>query len=134
LLTGATPDMKLANEETFGPLAAVMPFDREADGITIANATPFGLASYFYTDDLHRAWRVAEALQFGMVGLNTGSVSMEMAPFGGIKQSGLGREGGIEGIEEYLDTKAFHWGGLNQADQRRDFSTDGSSTDQNLRK
>ncbi len=112
LLTGATTDMRLASEETFGPLAPVFRFEREADAVAIANATPFGLASYFYTDDLHRAWRVAEALDFGMVGLNTGSIAMEMAPFGGVKQSGLGREGGRAGIDEYLETKAFHWGGL----------------------
>jgi succinate-semialdehyde dehydrogenase/glutarate-semialdehyde dehydrogenase len=115
ILTGATPDMMLANEETFGPLAPVFRFTREEDAIALANATPFGLASYFYTDNVNRAWRVAEALEFGMVGLNTGSVSMEMAPFGGVKLSGLGREGGREGIEEYLETKAFHWGGLKPA-------------------
>lgn len=112
LLTGATLDMRLASEETFGPLAPVFRFTHEAEAIEQANATPFGLASYFYTDDLHRAWRVAEALEFGMVGLNTGGLAMEMAPFGGIKASGLGREGGVEGIDEYLETKAFHWGGL----------------------
>lgn len=112
LLTGATTDMRLASEETFGPIAPVFRFEQEAEAVAIANATPFGLASYFYTDDLHRAWRVGEALDFGMVGLNTGSIAMEMAPFGGVKQSGLGREGGHAGIEEYLETKAFHWGGL----------------------
>lgn len=112
LLTGATTAMRLAGEETFGPIAPVFRFDDEAEAIAIANATPFGLASYFYTDDLHRAWRVGEALDFGMVGLNTGSIAMEMAPFGGVKLSGLGREGGRAGIEEYLETKAFHWGGL----------------------
>ncbi|WP_394646921.1 NAD-dependent succinate-semialdehyde dehydrogenase [uncultured Sphingomonas sp.] len=112
LLTGATADMRLASEETFGPVAPVFRFDREEEAIALANATPFGLASYFYTDDLHRAWRVGEALEFGMIGLNTGSIAMEMAPFGGIKASGLGREGGREGIEEYLETKAIHWGGL----------------------
>ncbi|MFK3890392.1 NAD-dependent succinate-semialdehyde dehydrogenase [Sphingomonas sp. NPDC079357] len=112
LLTGATPDMRLASEETFGPVAPIFRFRHEDEAIALANATPFGLASYFYTDDLHRAWRVGEALEFGMVGLNTGSIAMEMAPFGGIKASGLGREGGREGIEEYLETKAFHWAGL----------------------
>jgi succinate-semialdehyde dehydrogenase / glutarate-semialdehyde dehydrogenase len=112
LLTGATSAMLLANEETFGPLAPVFRFEDEEEAVAIANATPFGLASYFYTNDLHRAWRVGEALEFGMVGLNTGSIAMEMAPFGGIKASGLGREGGREGIEEYLETKAFHWAGL----------------------
>lgn len=112
VLAGATPAMRLANEETFGPVAPVFRFEREEEAVALANATPYGLASYFYTDDLHRAWRVGEALEFGMVGLNTGSVSMEMAPFGGVKAAGLGREGGIEGIEEYLETKAFHWAGL----------------------
>lgn len=112
LLTGATADMRLASEETFGPLAPIFRFEREEEAVAMANATPFGLASYFYTNDLHRAWRVGEALEFGMVGLNTGSIAMEMAPFGGVKASGLGREGGREGIEEYLETKAFHWAGL----------------------
>ena len=112
LLTGATPAMRLASEETFGPVAPVFRFHTEEEALGLANATPFGLASYFYTDDLHRAWRVGEALEFGMVGLNTGSIAMEMAPFGGVKASGLGREGGREGIEEYLETKAFHWAGL----------------------
>jgi succinate-semialdehyde dehydrogenase/glutarate-semialdehyde dehydrogenase len=112
LLTEATPDMRLASEETFGPVAPVFRFRDEAEAVALANATPFGLASYFYTNDLHRAGRVGEALEFGMVGLNTGSIAMEMAPFGGIKASGLGREGGREGIEEYLESKAFHWAGL----------------------
>jgi succinate-semialdehyde dehydrogenase/glutarate-semialdehyde dehydrogenase len=115
LLTNATADMRLASEETFGPVAPIFRFDREDEALALANATPFGLAAYFYTDDLHRAWRVGEALEFGMVGLNTGSIAMEMAPFGGFKQSGLGREGGVEGIEEYLETKAFHWAGLKTA-------------------
>ena len=115
VLTGVTAEMRLSSEETFGPIAPVMRFDSEEEAISIANATPFGLASYFYTDNLHRAWRVGEALEFGMVGLNTGSLGMEMAPFGGIKASGLGREGGREGIEEYLEPKAFHWGGLKAA-------------------
>jgi succinate-semialdehyde dehydrogenase/glutarate-semialdehyde dehydrogenase len=115
VLTKVTTDMRLSSEETFGPIAPVMKFDTEQEAIAIANATPFGLASYFYTDNLHRAWRVGEALEFGMVGLNTGSLGMEMAPFGGVKASGLGREGGREGIEEYLESKAFHWGGLKNA-------------------
>jgi succinate-semialdehyde dehydrogenase/glutarate-semialdehyde dehydrogenase len=112
VLTGATTTMRIAQEETFGPVAPIFRFTHEAEALEIANDTPFGLAAYFYTDDLHRAWRVAEALDFGMIGLNTGSLSMEMAPFGGVKQSGLGREGGHEGLDEYLETKAFHWGGL----------------------
>jgi succinate-semialdehyde dehydrogenase/glutarate-semialdehyde dehydrogenase len=113
VLTGATTDMQLANEETFGPVAPLFRFETEDEAIAIANGTPFGLASYFYTENLKRAWRVSEALEFGMVGLNTGSVSMEVAPFGGVKQSGLGREGAQAGIEEYLEMKSFHIGGLN---------------------
>jgi succinate-semialdehyde dehydrogenase/glutarate-semialdehyde dehydrogenase len=112
VVVGATREMKLASEETFGPLAPIFKFETEAQAIALANDTPFGLASYFYTENLHRAWRVGEALEFGMVGLNTGALGMEMAPFGGVKFSGLGREGGREGIEEYLEVKAFHWGGL----------------------
>jgi succinate-semialdehyde dehydrogenase/glutarate-semialdehyde dehydrogenase len=112
VLTGATMSMRLAEEETFGPVAPLFRFEDEAQAIELANATPYGLASYFYTNDLNRAWRVAERLESGMVALNTGTVSMEMAPFGGVKQSGLGREGGHEGLEEYLESKAFHIGGL----------------------
>jgi succinate-semialdehyde dehydrogenase/glutarate-semialdehyde dehydrogenase len=112
VLTGATAEMRLASEETFGPVAPLFRFRHEEEAIALANDTPYGLASYFYTNDLHRAFRVAEQLEAGMVALNTGSIAMEMAPFGGIKQSGLGREGGREGIEEYLEPKAFHIGGL----------------------
>jgi succinate-semialdehyde dehydrogenase / glutarate-semialdehyde dehydrogenase len=112
VLSGATPQMLLASEETFGPVAPLFRFETEDEAIAIANGTPYGLASYFYTENLKRAWRVGEALEFGMVGLNTGSVSMEVAPFGGIKQSGLGREGAQAGIEEYLEMKSFHMGGL----------------------
>lgn len=112
VLTGATPGMRLAQEEIFGPVAPLFRFRHEEEGIALANATSYGLASYFYTENLHRAFRVAERLEAGMVALNTGSIAMEMAPFGGIKQSGLGREGGLTGIEEYLELKAFHIGGL----------------------
>lgn len=108
----ANSDMRLASEETFGPIAPLFRFETEDEAVTLANDTPYGLASYFYTSGLDRAFRVAEALEAGMVALNTGSIAMEMAPFGGIKQSGLGREGGLAGIEEYLETKAFHIGGL----------------------
>jgi succinate-semialdehyde dehydrogenase/glutarate-semialdehyde dehydrogenase len=112
VLTGATTDMLLAREETFGPVAPLFRFETEEEALEIANGTPFGLAAYFFTESLSRAWRVGEALEFGMVGLNTGAISMEVAPFGGVKQSGLGREGGQIGIEEYLEVKAFHMGGL----------------------
>ncbi|MGO4855224.1 NAD-dependent succinate-semialdehyde dehydrogenase [Phaeovulum sp. W22_SRMD_FR3] len=112
VLTGATTDMELASEETFGPVAPIFRFETEEEAIAIANGTPFGLASYFYTRDLARGFRVGEALDFGMVGLNTGMVSTEVAPFGGVKMSGLGREGAQAGIAEYLETKAFHIGGL----------------------
>jgi len=112
VLTGVTREMRLAEEETFGPVAPLFRFTHEEEGIELANATSYGLASYFYTENLHRAFRVAERLEAGMVALNTGGLSMEMAPFGGIKMSGLGREGAHLGIEEYLETKAFHVGGL----------------------
>ncbi|WP_332304255.1 NAD-dependent succinate-semialdehyde dehydrogenase [Rhizobium sp. GR12] len=112
VLTGATTQMRLASEETFGPVAPLFRFETEEEAIAIANGTPFGLAAYFYTESLKRAWRVGEALEFGMVGLNTGAISTEVAPFGGVKQSGLGREGAQAGIEEYLEIKTFHIGGL----------------------
>jgi succinate-semialdehyde dehydrogenase / glutarate-semialdehyde dehydrogenase len=112
VLAGATTDMLLASEETFGPVAPLFRFQREEEAIAIANATPFGLAAYFYTESLKRSWRVGEALEFGMIGLNTGAISTEVAPFGGVKQSGLGREGSQLGIEEYLEVKSFHIGGL----------------------
>jgi len=112
IIGDATPEMRLATEETFGPIAPLFRFTSERQAIEMANATPFGLAAYFYTRDLSRSFRVAEALEAGMIALNTGSIAMEMAPFGGVKQSGLGREGGQQGIEEYLETKAFHIGGL----------------------
>ena len=112
VLTGATAEMDLAAEETFGPVAPLFRFETEEEAVALANATPFGLAAYFYTENLRRAWRVGEALEFGMVGLNTGAVSTTVSPFGGVKQSGLGREGARSGIEEYLEVKAFHMGGL----------------------
>ncbi|KPQ24911.1 MAG: succinate-semialdehyde dehydrogenase / glutarate-semialdehyde dehydrogenase [Halomonas sp. HL-48] len=105
LISFATQDMKVAQEETFGPLAAVFPFDDEETAIEMANDTQYGLASYFYSRDLGRVWRVAEALEYGMVGINTGLISNASAPFGGVKASGLGREGGHQGLEEYLETK-----------------------------
>jgi len=112
VIGGAHAGMICAAEETFGPVAPIYRFGSEAEALEMANATPYGLASYFYTRDLSRAFRVAERLEAGMVGLNTGSLALEMVPFGGVKQSGLGREGGQAGIEEYLETKAFHIGGL----------------------
>lgn len=112
VLTGATTDMLLAHEETFGPVAPLFRFETDEEAIRIANDTPFGLAAYFYTQSLKRSWRVGEALEAGMIGLNTGLISTEVAPFGGVKQSGLGREGAQVGIEEYLEMKTFHIGGL----------------------
>ncbi|MFO1106167.1 MAG: NAD-dependent succinate-semialdehyde dehydrogenase [Amaricoccus sp.] len=105
ILTGVTAEMKVAREETFGPVAPLFRFETEADVIAQANDTIFGLASYFYARDLGRVWRVAEALEYGMVGINTGLISTEVAPFGGVKQSGLGREGSRHGIEDYLELK-----------------------------
>jgi len=105
LISFATDKMKVAHEETFGPLAAVFPFDDEQTAIEMANDTQYGLASYFYSRDLARVWRVSEALEYGMVGINTGAISNAAAPFGGVKASGLGREGGHQGLEEYLETK-----------------------------
>ena len=112
VLTGATPEMRLASEETFGPVAPIFRFETEEEALAIANGTPFGLAAYFYTTEMARAFSFGEALEAGLVGLNTGAVSHAEAPFGGVKSSGLGREGAQEGIEEYLETKAFHFAGL----------------------
>lgn len=105
LLTEITPHMEIFHEEIFGPVAAVMPFNDEEEVIDLANHTPYGLAGYFYSRDIGRVWRVAEALESGIVGVNSGIVSNEFAPFGGIKESGLGREGSTHGIEEFLETK-----------------------------
>jgi succinate-semialdehyde dehydrogenase / glutarate-semialdehyde dehydrogenase len=105
ILAGATPDMLLSHEETFGPVAPLFRFDTVDDVIRLANDTEFGLASYFYANDLSRVWKVAEALDYGMVGINTGLISTEVAPFGGVKQSGHGREGSKYGTEDYLDIK-----------------------------
>jgi len=105
VLADVTSEMLLAREETFGPLAPLFRFHDEDEAIRIANATEFGLASYFYTRDLARCWRVGEALEYGMVGINTGLISTTVAPFGGIKESGLGREGSKYGIDDYLEVK-----------------------------
>jgi len=105
VVTEVTPAMKVAREETFGPIAPLFRFENEADAIRMANDTEFGLAAYFYTRDLTRAWRVSEALEYGMVGLNTGILSTEVAPFGGVKESGIGREGSRYGILDYTELK-----------------------------
>ncbi len=112
VLTGVTTDIKIAREETFGPVAPIFVFKEERDAITIANDSEYGLASYFYSRDIGRAWRVAEALEYGMVGVNTGIISSEAAPFGGIKESGIGREGSKYGIDEYLEIKYMCIGGI----------------------
>jgi succinate-semialdehyde dehydrogenase/glutarate-semialdehyde dehydrogenase len=105
VLADVTPGMRVCREETFGPVAPVLRFGDEAEAVRLANATEYGLAAYFYARDMARIWRVAEALEYGMIGVNAGVISTEVAPFGGVKQSGLGREGGAEGIEAYLETK-----------------------------
>ena len=105
VLVGVTKDMLMASEETFGPVAPIYRFDQEAEAIALANDTQYGLAAYFYTEDLSRTFRVYEALDYGIIGVNTGIISTEVAPFGGVKESGLGREGGPHGIDEFLETK-----------------------------
>lgn len=105
VLADVKPTMRCMREETFGPIAPLVKFKDEAEAIALANATEYGLAGYFYARDLGRVWRVAEALEYGMVGVNVGLIANEVAPFGGIKQSGIGREGARQGIEEYLETK-----------------------------
>ncbi len=112
VLSGMTPDMRIATEETFGPLAPVFRFTDEADAIRQANATRFGLAAYFYARDLGRVWRVAEALEYGIVGINTGIISTEVAPFGGVKESGIGREGSRYGIDDYVEIKYLAMAGI----------------------
>jgi succinate-semialdehyde dehydrogenase/glutarate-semialdehyde dehydrogenase len=112
ILTGVTAEMAIAREETFGPVAPLLRFATEAEAIATANATRFGLAAYFYGRDIGRVWRVAEALEYGMVGINTGSISTELAPFGGMKESGIGREGSRYGLEEFLEVKYLCVGGI----------------------
>ncbi len=112
VVTGMSQDMQIAGEETFGPVAPLFKFETEEEGIALANDTVFGLAAYYYTRDIGRVWRVGEALEYGIVGLNTGLISTEVAPFGGVKQSGLGREGSKYGIEEYLEIKYMCMGGI----------------------
>jgi hypothetical protein len=112
VITQVRANMLVAREETFGPVAPVFAFKDEKEAIRLANDTEFGLASYFYTRDLARAWRVAEALEYGIVGLNTGIISTEVAPFGGIKESGMGREGSKYGILDYTEMKYLCIGGI----------------------
>jgi len=114
ILTHVTPDMLVAREETFGPVAPLFKFDTEAEAIRMANDTEFGLAAYIYTRDLARSWRVSEAVEYGIVGLNTGIISTEVAPFGGVKESGTGREGSRYGILDYTEIKYVCVGGVSQ--------------------
>ena len=105
VLTNVKTSMKVTREETFGPVAPLFRFNTEEEGVAMANDSEFGLAAYFYARDVGRIWRVGEAIESGMVGVNTGLISNEVAPFGGVKQSGIGREGSKYGIEEYLEVK-----------------------------
>ena len=112
VLTDVTPDMAIHGEEIFGPVAPLFRFSTEDDAIAIANDTEYGLAAYFYAADMGRIWRVSESLEYGMVGVNTGLISTEVAPFGGFKESGIGREGSHHGLDEYLETKYVAIGGI----------------------
>lgn len=114
ILLDVTPEMLISREETFGPVAPLFVFDTDDEAIALANDTPYGLASYFFSTDVSRVWKVAEGLEYGMVGINTGIMSTESAPFGGVKESGFGREGSKYGIEEYLEMKYLCLGGLQQ--------------------
>ena len=112
VISDVTNKMKIYYEETFGPVAPIIKFKDENEVIEMANDTKYGLAGYFYSRDIGKIWRVAEALEYGMVGINAGVISTEVAPFGGIKESGIGREGAEEGIEEYLETKYLCFDGV----------------------
>ncbi len=112
ILLDVTPEMRIAREETFGPVAPLFSFSTEEQAVAMANDTPYGLASYFYSRDVGRVWRLAESLEYGMVGINTGIMSTEAAPFGGIKESGIGREGSKYGMDEYLELKYLCLGGI----------------------
>lgn len=114
VLTDVTPSMRVFQEEIFGPVAPVFRFDSEAEAIAMANDTPFGLAAYFYSRDIGRVWRVSEELEYGMLGVNTGIISNEMSPFGGIKESGQGREGSKYGLDDYLEIKSICMGGIDK--------------------
>ena len=115
VLTGVTMDMAMSCEETFGPVAGIDRFATEAEAVAIANDTPYGLSAYFYTRDLGRTWRVAEALEYGIVGINTGFISTEVAPFGGVKESGIGREGSSYGVDDWVELKYLAIGGIGEA-------------------
>jgi len=112
VLADVTPQMRISKEETFGPVAPLFRFKDEAQAVALANDTEFGLAAYFYGRDIARIWRVAEALEYGIVGINTGMISTEVAPFGGFKESGLGREGSKYGMDDYLEIKYLCFGGI----------------------
>lgn len=112
VLTDVTSEMRLYSEEIFGPVAPIYRFSTDEEAVAMANDTPYGLAAYFYATDMGRIWRVIEALDYGMVGVNTGLVSTEVAPFGGFKESGIGREGSHDGLEEYLETKYIALSGI----------------------
>ena len=114
ILTNVTNDMPIANNEIFGPVSPIISFSNEEEAISIANDTEFGLAAYFYSRDIGRIWRVAEGLEYGMVGINEGIISNAAAPFGGMKQSGNGREGSKYGLDDYLEIKYLCMGGLNK--------------------
>jgi len=112
VLADVSSDALITSEETFGPVAPIYRFEGEDEVVRMANDTPFGLASYFYTRDIGRAWRVSEALEYGIVGLNVGIISTEIAPFGGVKESGVGREGSHYGIDEFCEVKYICMGGV----------------------
>ena len=112
VLCDVTPGMPIAQSEIFGPIAPIIRFETEEEAVALANDTPFGLAAYFWTQDLGRAWRVSEALEYGMIGVNEGTISSEAAPFGGMKESGIGREGSKYGLDEFLEIKYTSMGGL----------------------
>jgi succinate-semialdehyde dehydrogenase/glutarate-semialdehyde dehydrogenase len=114
VLTGVSPEMDIAREEIFGPVASIIRFDTEEEAVRLANDTPYGLAAYFYARDMGRIWRVMEGLEYGMVAVNDGILSTEVAPFGGIKQSGFGREGSKHGLDEYLELKYCLMGGIDR--------------------
>ena len=114
MLTNVNPEMQIFREETFGPIAPLIAFRTDDEVVELANRSEFGLASYFYSRDIGRVWRVAEALDYGMVGVNTGLITTEVAPFGGVKQSGLGREGSKYGIEEFVEVKYVCFGGIDR--------------------